>query len=168
MCLVKTKRLNIIKCILEVEVIFCPQLKIHGYYMERVQEVTYLVDIVRAYGKNSSTITELERAWGYYEYLGYNHLWCILLPEFFTIKRSILCEWNQPKVKVWYGLNDSDIQELDDLDRELIQRAFGCPFSVLAEAGHLELGLVPIHCIVKELGLSVQIWITLRTEGQQS
>ena len=52
--------------------------------------------------------------------------------------------------EVWYGLNDSDIQELDALDRELIRRAFGCPFSVPAEAGHLELGLVPVRFIVKE------------------
>ena len=51
---------------------------------------------------------------------------------------------------IWYGLHEKDLQELEALDREMIRKVFKCPFSTPGEAGHLELGLLPLHCIIKE------------------
>ena len=56
---------------------------------------------------------------------------------FIQLREAFFVNGTTTNAEVWYGLNDSDIQELDALDRELIRRAFGCPFSVPAEAGHL-------------------------------
>ena len=52
--------------------------------------------------------------------------------------------------EIWYGLEPEDLKELEDLDRLMLRKVLQCPFTTPTEAGHLELGLLPLHCIVKE------------------
>ena len=42
------------------------------------------------------------------------------------------------------------MNDLEEIDRQLIRRVFKCPLSTPQEAGHLELGLIPLSIIVKE------------------
>ena len=51
--------------------------------------------------------------------------------------------------EIWYELKESEIKELEDLDRLLIRRALQCPVSTPLEAYHLELGLMNIGSIIK-------------------
>ena len=123
--------------------------------MERVQEDTYLGDIIRADGKNSSTIKDrvgkgMGKISDIMNILDTISFGVFYFRIFIQLREAFFVNGTTTNAEVWYGLNDSDIQELDALDRELIRRAFGCPFSVPAEAGHLELGLVPVRFIVKE------------------
>ena len=138
---------------------FCPQLKIHGYNMERVQEDTYLGDIIRSDGKNCTNledrvgkgmgkITDIMNILETVSFGVFYFRIFVLLREAFYVNGTIT------NAEVWYGLKDDDLQELEALDRELTRRAFQCPVSIPAEACHLELGLVPIHCIVKERRLN--------------
>ena len=55
----------------------------------------------------------------------------------------------QTNAEVWFSIKDSEMKELEDLDRMLLRRALNCPVTTPKEACHLELGLLPINCILK-------------------
>ena len=55
---------------------------------------------------------------------------------------------------------------MENLDREMIRKVFQCPFSTPVEAGHLELGLLPLSCIVKERRVNYLHYI-LKSEKSQ-
>ena len=51
--------------------------------------------------------------------------------------------------EVWYGLNKSQLDELEEVDKLLIRKILNAPISACIESLYLELGLTPIHIIVK-------------------
>ena len=51
--------------------------------------------------------------------------------------------------EIWYGIKENELGDFEDLDRYLIRKAFQCPVTTPKEAYHLELGLLPIGCILK-------------------
>ena len=51
--------------------------------------------------------------------------------------------------EVWYGLTKAEISEFEKLDRLLLRKILGVPFSTPQKAFYLELGIVPISVIVK-------------------
>ena len=51
--------------------------------------------------------------------------------------------------EIWYDIKENELGDLEDLDRYLIRKAFQCPVTTPKEAYHLELGLLPISCILK-------------------
>ena len=50
---------------------------------------------------------------------------------------------------IWFGIKDSELKQFEDLDRMLLRKALKCPATTPKEACHLELGLLPINCILK-------------------
>ena len=45
----------------------------------------------------------------------------------------------------------TSLKELEDISRQMVRKAINCLFSTPTEAGHLDLGLLPLSCIVKEM-----------------
>ena len=51
--------------------------------------------------------------------------------------------------EIWYGLQNKEEEELEKIDRILLRRVLEAPDSVCIESLYLELGLIPIHIILK-------------------
>ena len=51
--------------------------------------------------------------------------------------------------EVWFGLRESNLKEIEDINRTLLRKALKCPISTPKEAYYLELGIMPVSCIVK-------------------
>ena len=51
--------------------------------------------------------------------------------------------------EIWYGLQISEEQELEKIDKILLRRILEAPNSVCIESLYLELGLIPLHIILK-------------------
>ena len=134
--------------------VICPDLKIHGHKMEKVLSDKYLGDILSYNGSNSSNLKDrigkgigkINEIVSILDTISFGHQYfriLILLREAMFIN-SILTN-----VDIWYGVKETEISELEDLDRNLLRRAFQCPMTTPKEACHLELGLLPIGCILK-------------------
>ena len=132
----------------------CPELKIHGHTMEKVEGDKYLGDILSSTGSNTPNLrARIARGVGkineivsILETISFGHQYfriAVLLREALFLN-SILTN-----AEIWYGIKSSEIMELEDLDRNLLRRAFKCPITTPKEACHLELGLVPISDLLK-------------------
>ena len=51
--------------------------------------------------------------------------------------------------EIWYGLRESEIAELEEVDKLLLRRIVGAPDSTCIESLYLELGVTPIHVTLK-------------------
>ena len=69
---------------------------------------------------------------------------------FNLLREALFINGTLTNAECWYGLEIKDMKMLEDLDRQMIRKVFQCPFSTPAEAGHLELGLLPLNCIIKQ------------------
>ena len=133
----------------------CPELKIHGHKIEKVHLDTYLGDIISSDGCNKSNIMDrVGKAIGIMNKI-INILDTVSFGAYYfkifnLLRESMFVNGTLTNADVWYGLEKNDLKELEDLDRQLIRRVFNCPISTPQEAGHLELGLLPLSCIVKE------------------
>ena len=52
-------------------------------------------------------------------------------------------------IEVWYGLQESEIRELEEVDKLLLRRVLQVPDSACIESLYLELGLTPLRGIIK-------------------
>ena len=78
------------------------------------------------------------------------------------IRESIFLNSILTNVEIWYGLNNTEIKQLEDLDLNLLRRFLNTPFSVPSEAVYLELRclniltiietkrLIYLHCLVTD------------------
>ena len=122
--------------------------------MEKVFSDKYLGDILSSNGTNCINLKErigkgigkINEILSILDTISFGHQYfriLILLREAMFIN-SILTNTD-----IWYGVKESEVTELEDLDRSLLRRAFQCPMTTPKEACHLELGLLPISCILK-------------------
>ena len=122
--------------------------------MEKVFSDKYLGDILSSNGTNfinrkeriGRGIGKINEILSILDTISFGHQYfriLILLREAMFIN-SILTN-----ADIWFGVKDSEVLELEDLDRSLLRRAFQCPITTPKEACHLELGLLPIGCILK-------------------
>ena len=51
--------------------------------------------------------------------------------------------------EVWYGIRRAQLAELEEVDRLLLRRILNAPISSSVESLYLELGLIPLHIIIK-------------------
>ena len=124
----------------------CPDLKIHGYNMEKVDSDKYLGDILTVTGSNTLNLKDrvgkgigkinemisiLETISFGYQYFRID----VLLREAMFLN-SVLTN-----SEVWYGLKPCEIKELEDLDRSLLRRALKCPISTVRIFEH------PVQCV---------------------
>ena len=132
----------------------CPELLVHGTVMQQVSEDTYLGDVVRSDGKNTSNLkNRLSRGIGVISQI-INLLDTVSFGKFYfqialSLRESIFLNSVLTNIEVWYGLTNSEIEELESLDRVLLTRILSLPKSTPSEALFLETGCLNIGTIVK-------------------
>ena len=132
----------------------CPQLKVHGTLMESVKQDMYLGDLISSDGKNRKNIEKrISKGLGIISQIlnlleivsfGSHYIEIALL-----LRESMFLNGVLYNSEVWYGLTKAEISEFEKLDRLLLRKILGVPFSTPQEAFYLELGIVPISVIVK-------------------
>ena len=123
--------------------------------MKAVLHDSYLGDILSADRKSSLTIKDrLGKEMGKMTEI-LNTLYTVSFGVFYfkifhLLREAVFVNGIMTNSEIWYGLEDNSLKELEDLDRMMIRKVFQCPFSIPKEAGHLELGFLPLSSIVKE------------------
>jgi hypothetical protein len=123
--------------------------------LQKVNQDTYLGDILSSDGRNKININDrvckgrgiMNKILNILETVSFGYHYFRI---FVFLRESMFVNGTLTNADVWYGFEPRDLKELENLDREMIRKVFQCPFSTPVEAGHLELGLLPLSCIVKE------------------
>ena len=132
----------------------CPELKVHGHKMATVFKDKYLGDILSSDGSNDATLNDrkgkaigcLNNIISILDTISFGHHYFKIL---ITLRESMFINCVLTNSEVWFGLRDSDLKEIEDIDRTLLRKALKCPRSTPKEAYYLELGIMPVSCIVK-------------------
>ena len=66
-----------------------------------------------------------------------------------TLREAELINGMLTNAEVSYGISQSELDELEEVDKLLLRRILNAPTSSCIESLYLELGLVPIHIIIK-------------------
>ena len=65
------------------------------------------------------------------------------------LRQSLLVNGILTNSEVWYGLNQSEIQKLESVDKSFLRQTFRVSVSGPSEALYLETGLLPLGIIIK-------------------
>ena len=66
-----------------------------------------------------------------------------------TLREARLINGILTNADVWYSLQKSEIDEIEEIDKMLLRRILAAPDSTCIESLYLELGLIPIHVLLK-------------------
>ena len=137
----------------------CPQMKVHGVEAETVDEAVYLGDIIRSDGRNNSNIRQrIKKGLGIV-----SNLMDILKSISFgnryfeiavALREAYLVNGILTSSEVWYGMSNQEENELEAVDKILLRRILKAPDSTCIESLYLELGLIPLHIILKSRRIS--------------
>ena len=133
---------------------YCPGMKVHGHQADQVEEAMYLGDIVRADGKNSSNIkSRVNKGLGIITEI-MDILNCVSFGHKFfeiacTLREARLINGILTNADVWYSLQKCELDEIEEVDKMLLRRILAAPESTCIESLYLELGLIPIHVLLK-------------------
>ena len=132
----------------------CQGLKVHGCPMTEVSSDTYLGDTISSDGKNTLNI-EKRVAKG----LGIvSQIMDILKNVSFgihyfeigaTLRKSMLVNGLLTNSEIWYGLSESEVNKLEEVDRLLLRQIFQVASTCPTEALYLKLGCIPLGCVIK-------------------
>ena len=149
----------------------CPELQVHGTKMEKVDEDTYLGDIISADGKNTKNLkNRISKGLGIISQI-MNILESVTLGEHFfstavLLRESLFINGILTNCEIWYGLNKSEIHELESLDRNLLCKILNTPFSTPSESLYLELGIMDIGSIIKTRRINYLHYLSTRKETE--
>jgi hypothetical protein len=133
---------------------YCPGMKVHGHQAAQVEDAVYLGDNVRADWKNSSNIkSRVNKVMGIITEIMdilnsvcYGHKYFEIAA---TLREARLLNGILTNANVWCSLQKSEIDELEYVDKVLLKRTLAAPDSTCIESLYLELGLIPIHIMLK-------------------
>ena len=122
--------------------------------MEKVFSDKYLGDILSSNGSNSLNLKErigkgigkINEIIGILDTISFGHQYFRILVQ---LREAMFINSILTNVDIWMGVKESDMNELENLDRSLLRKAFRCPVTTPKEACHLELGLVTIGSLIK-------------------
>ena len=132
----------------------CPQLHVHGTIMEQVKEDSYLGDLIRSDGRNTSSLrNRVSRGVGCLSQIS-NLLERVSFGKYYfqialILREAIFLNSILTNIEVWYGLRKYEIEELETLDRILLCEILALPRTTPSEALFLESGCLNIGTIVK-------------------
>ena len=133
---------------------FCPTLKVHGTVLNEVSEELYLGDLLSSDGKNTKNIrNRISKGIGLISQI-FNLLESASFgPHYFEIamllRESILVNGVTTNAEVWHNINESEIEEFNNLDKLFFHRLLGVLKSTPIESFYLELGAIPMAIIIK-------------------
>ena len=127
---------------------------VHGTVMSKVTEDTYLGDVISSDGSNSNTISSrIGKGLGIITEI-MNMLGNVSFgPHYFkmglVLRESLFLNSILTNSEIWYGLSDTELKQLEDLDLNLLRKILNTPSSVPPEGVYLELGCLNIKTIIK-------------------
>ena len=127
----------------------CPDMKVHGHTVDRVNQAVYLGDILSHDGTNTANIRDrVAKGTGQM-----NTIMTVLKKVSFGIKyfeiaialrEAHLINGMLGSSEAWYGLKTKEIDELESVDKILLRKILEAPQSSCIESLYLELGVIPI------------------------
>ena len=129
-------------------------MKVHGHQAQQVDEAVYLGHTIRAYGINTSNIkSRVNKGIGIISEI-MDMLNCVSFGHKFfeiakTLREARLLNGILTNAEVWYSLQKSEIDELEEVDMMLLRNILGAPETTCIESLYLELGVIPIRIILK-------------------
>jgi hypothetical protein len=152
------------------ENLFCPDLKVHGTKMGQVNEDTYLGDIVSNNGSNLKNIRNrvgkglgiISQIISILETVSFGMYYFEIA---MTLRESMFVNGILTNSDIWYNLKETEIEELESLDRMLLQKIFGTKVSCPKEALFLESGVIPIGIIIKSRRLNYLHYLVKEDES---
>ena len=149
----------------------CPGMKVHGYRAEKVSEAVYLGDVIRQDGKNSSNIRNrvkkgmgiVTRIMDVLKTISFGHKYFEIAK---TLREAELINGILTNAEVWYAIKQSEIDELEAVDKLFLRRVLGAPESSCIESLYLELGVIPIRVIIKARRVSYLHYLTKLEENE--
>ena len=79
-----------------------------------------------------------------------------------ALRESMLVNGILTNCDVWYGLTDTDVGHLEEVDRLLFKQVLGVPSSCPIQAFYLEMGCLPISVIIKSRRLNYLHYLVSR------
>ena len=149
----------------------CPELQVHGTKMERVTEVTYLGDIISEDAKNTKNLKQrISKGLGIITKI-MNILETVTLGEHYfstavLLRESMFLNGILTNIDVWYGLNQGEIDQLDDLDKSLLRQIFKTKISTPAESLFLELGVINVKTIIQSRRINYLHYLSTRDDSK--
>ena len=149
----------------------CPGMKVHGFKADKVTEAVYLGDVIRQDGKNSSNIKNrvkkgmgiVTRIMDVLKTISFGQKYFEIAK---TLREAELINGILTNAEVWYGIKQSEIDELEEVDKLLLRRVLGAPESSCIESLYLELGVIPIRVIIKARRVIYLHYLTKLEENQ--
>ena len=132
---------------------------------------TYLGDVISDDGQNTKNIkNRISKGLGIISEI-MNILESVTLGvHYFStailLRESLFLNGILTNCEIWYGLNKSEIQELENLDRNLLRKVLKTPFSTPSESLYLELGIVNIETTIKSRRIKYLHYLTTREESE--
>ena len=149
----------------------CPVMKVHGHTAEKVSDAVYLGDVIRQDGKNTSNIQNrakkglgiVTRIMDVLSTISFGHKYFEIAK---TLREAELINGILTNAEVWYDIKQSEIDELEEVDKLFLRRVLGAPDSSCIESLYLELGVIPIRVIIKERRVKYLQYLTKQDENQ--
>ena len=141
------------------ENVLCPELKVFGTILEQVKDDIYLGDIVSHDGSNQKNIkSRIGKGLGIISQI-MNILETVSFGNYFfeialTLRESMFINGILTNAEIWYNVKQSEIEEIEELDRLLLRKIFGTKSSCPREALFLESGAIPLGIIIKSRRLN--------------
>ena len=145
----------------------CPKLQVHGEDIIQVDKDSYLGDIISNTGKNLENVkSRLAKGMGIISQImsildritvGKHYFETALLLRESMFINSILVN-----AEIWYGMSNTDIQNLCKLDQSLLRKILNAQISTPIESLYLELGCTDIETILKGRRLVYLHYLTQR------
>ena len=149
----------------------CPELMVHGTIMQQVDYDKYLGDVISGDGKNTLNIesrvskglgivTQMEHLLDTVS-LGHHYFDIALL-----MRESMLINGILTNAQVWYGLKESELKALENIDKIFLRSILKTKMSVPYEALYLELGILPLKMIIKGRRIRYLYYLINRNENE--
>ena len=145
----------------------CPKLQVHGEDIIQVDKDSYLGDIISNTDKNLENVkSRLAKGMGIISQImsildritvGKHYFETALLLRESMFINSILVN-----AEIWYGMSNTDIQNLCKLDQSLLRKILNAQISTPIESLYLELGCTDIETILKGRRLVYLHYLTQR------
>ena len=149
----------------------CQDLKVHGYPTEKVRNDVYLGDIISNDGTNTANIeARVAKGMGIVSQI-MDIVKSVSFGAFYfeiakTLRNSILINGMLTNCEVWYRITQSEVAQLEEIDRLLLRKIMNVPSSCPIEALYLELGCIPLRYIIKSRRVNYLHHLVTRKETE--
>ena len=149
----------------------CQDLKVHGYPMEKVKNDIYLGDIISNDGTNAANIeARVAKGIGIVSQI-MDMIKSVSFGSFYfeiakTLRNSILINGMLTNCEVWYKITQSEMAQLEEVDRLLLRKVMNVASSCPIEALYLELGCIPLRYIIKSRRVNYLHHLVTRKETE--